>query len=85
MSKFMLVNDTKEEIKLYEKFNSTKEIKEYLTEDNFKQLCNELEWDYNVDGFRIIDLRDITYYYYINNEKKWKNVQHNTNEYIILE
>ncbi len=81
----MLVNDTKEEIKLYEKFNSTKEIKEYLTEDNFKQLCNELEWDYNVDGFRIIDLRDITYYYYINNEKKWKNVQHNTNEYIILE
>lgn len=85
MSKFMLVNDTKEEIKLYEKFNSTKEIKEYLTEDNFKQLCNELEWDYNVDGFRIVDLRDITYYYYINNEKKWKNVQHNTNEYIILE
>lgn len=81
----MLVNDTKEEIKLYEKFNSTKEIKEYLTEDNFKQLCNELEWDYNVDGFRIVDLRDITYYYYINNEKKWKNVQHNTNEYIILE
>ncbi len=81
----MLVNDTKEEIKLYEKFNSTKESKEYLTKDNFKQLCNELEWDYNVDGFRIVDLRDITYYYYINNEKKWKNVQHNTNEYIILE
>lgn len=81
----MLVNDTKEEIKLYEDFNSTKEIKEYLTEYKFKQLCNELEWDYNVDGFRIVDLRDITYYYYINNEKKWKNVQHNTYDYNLLD
>ncbi len=89
MKKFILVNDTVHEIKIYKEFHKVKDFKKYLTEEVLKTLCEQFVWDYNNDGLRITDSKGVNYYYYISNyddtQGKWINLLNNTYEYRILE